>query len=384
MRESLGIIPDNPQDTLTMRGSSETKCKTLSFERKEIVRPSMWIEEYKINIEPTPVSALIHAATMVTAGIFLIIRSSPLLEMSNTALFYITIIGALTAFFAASVALVQNDLKKVIAYSTASQLGYISISYQDIKWVGKRHYSTRRISGGERLIDILPQKDEYIERCKKLTPSTNYKLKSRYIGQSVIYLWRNNLNGRQYVGRTINFSSRLNNYFNQNYLIETSNMPICYALLKYGDINLELYILESHQGRLSREMIASRENYWFKKLNPSYNLASILDTFKGENHPRYGREVSLETRNKISEKLLGRKLSRNEIDNHILGARKKPVYCYDLEKKNLIMTFAGQRIMARELGVSLFTIQSYLNQDRPFHCQYQEQKYSWYLTSAPL
>lgn len=62
---------------------------------------------------------------MVTAGIFLIIRSSPLLEISNTALFFITIIGALTAFFAASVALVQNDLKKVIAYSTASQLGYM-------------------------------------------------------------------------------------------------------------------------------------------------------------------------------------------------------------------------------------------------------------------
>lgn len=74
---------------------------------------------------PTPVSALIHAATMVTAGVFLLLRSSPLLEMSNQALFFITIIGALTAFFAASVAVVQNDLKKVIAYSTASQLGYM-------------------------------------------------------------------------------------------------------------------------------------------------------------------------------------------------------------------------------------------------------------------
>lgn len=74
---------------------------------------------------PTPVSALIHSSTMVTAGVFLLIRCCPLLEMSNQALFFITIIGALTAFFAASVAIVQNDLKKVIAYSTTSQLGYM-------------------------------------------------------------------------------------------------------------------------------------------------------------------------------------------------------------------------------------------------------------------
>nr|YP_001648629.1 NADH dehydrogenase subunit 5 [Agelas schmidtii]ABW83922.1 NADH dehydrogenase subunit 5 [Agelas schmidtii] len=74
---------------------------------------------------PTPVSALIHAATMVTAGVFLIIRSGPLFEGSPLALTVITILGALTAFFAATVGVVQNDLKKVIAYSTCSQLGYM-------------------------------------------------------------------------------------------------------------------------------------------------------------------------------------------------------------------------------------------------------------------
>lgn len=74
---------------------------------------------------PTPVSALIHAATMVTAGVFLIIRSSSLFECSSIALVVVTIIGALTAFFAATVGVVQNDLKKVIAYSTCSQLGYM-------------------------------------------------------------------------------------------------------------------------------------------------------------------------------------------------------------------------------------------------------------------
>ena len=74
---------------------------------------------------PTPVSALIHAATMVTAGVFLIIRCSFLYEHSYIALFLLTIIGALTAFFAAITGVVQNDLKKVIAYSTCSQLGYM-------------------------------------------------------------------------------------------------------------------------------------------------------------------------------------------------------------------------------------------------------------------
>jgi NADH-ubiquinone oxidoreductase chain 5 len=74
---------------------------------------------------PTPVSALIHAATMVTAGVFLIIRCSPIFEYAPTALALITFIGALTAFFAATTGMLQNDIKKVIAYSTCSQLGYM-------------------------------------------------------------------------------------------------------------------------------------------------------------------------------------------------------------------------------------------------------------------
>jgi len=77
---------------------------------------------------PTPVSALIHAATMVTAGVFLLIRSSYLIEYSEIALTIIIIVGSLTALFAATVGLVQNDIKKVIAYSTCSQLGYMVFS----------------------------------------------------------------------------------------------------------------------------------------------------------------------------------------------------------------------------------------------------------------
>ncbi len=74
---------------------------------------------------PTPVSALIHAATMVTAGVFLVVRCSPIYEYSELALNVITIVGMSTAFFAASIALVQTDIKKIIAYSTCSQLGYM-------------------------------------------------------------------------------------------------------------------------------------------------------------------------------------------------------------------------------------------------------------------
>ncbi len=77
---------------------------------------------------PTPVSALIHAATMVTAGVFMLARLSPLFELAHTALLVVTFIGALTAFFAATVGLVQNDIKRVIAYSTCSQLGYMFVA----------------------------------------------------------------------------------------------------------------------------------------------------------------------------------------------------------------------------------------------------------------
>ena len=74
---------------------------------------------------PTPVSALIHAATMVTAGVFLVVKCSPIYEYSTQALNFVAVVGMITAIFAASVALVQNDIKKIIAYSTCSQLGYM-------------------------------------------------------------------------------------------------------------------------------------------------------------------------------------------------------------------------------------------------------------------
>jgi NADH-ubiquinone oxidoreductase chain 5 len=84
---------------------------------------------------PTPVSALLHAATMVTAGVFLIARCSPLFEYAPNALIVVTFVGAMTCFFAATTGIMQNDLKRVIAYSTCSQLGYMIFA------CGISHYS---------------------------------------------------------------------------------------------------------------------------------------------------------------------------------------------------------------------------------------------------
>jgi NADH-quinone oxidoreductase subunit L len=77
---------------------------------------------------PTPISALIHAATMVTAGIFMVARMSPLFELSEAALSFVMVIGAITAFFMGLLGLVQNDIKRVVAYSTLSQLGYMTVA----------------------------------------------------------------------------------------------------------------------------------------------------------------------------------------------------------------------------------------------------------------
>ena len=77
---------------------------------------------------PTPISALIHAATMVTAGIFMVTRMSPLFELTETALSFMLVIGAITALFMGLVGMVQNDIKRVIAYSTLSQLGYMTVA----------------------------------------------------------------------------------------------------------------------------------------------------------------------------------------------------------------------------------------------------------------
>jgi len=85
---------------------------------------------------PTPISALIHAATMVTAGIFMVARMSPLFEMSDTALSFVLVIGAITALFMGFLGIIQNDIKRVVAYSTLSQLGYTTVALRASMYTG--------------------------------------------------------------------------------------------------------------------------------------------------------------------------------------------------------------------------------------------------------
>src|SRR5574337_238635 len=94
---------------------------------------------------PTPISALIHAATMVTAGIFLVARMSPLFELSDTALNLVLVIGAITALFMGILGIVQNDIKRVIAYSTLSQLGYMTVALCASAYSRQNSYFTQRI-----------------------------------------------------------------------------------------------------------------------------------------------------------------------------------------------------------------------------------------------
>jgi NADH-quinone oxidoreductase subunit L len=107
---------------------------------------------------PTPVSALIHAATMVTAGVFMVARLSPLFELAPNAQAFVMFIGATTAFFAATIGLVQNDIKRIVAYSTCSQLGYMFVAMwpegQDplhLHRDGDRHAVADRLSAHGRL-----------------------------------------------------------------------------------------------------------------------------------------------------------------------------------------------------------------------------------------
>ena len=96
---------------------------------------------------PTPISALIHAATMVTAGIFMVSRMSPLYELSEAALSFVLVIGGITDFFMALIAVVQYDIKRVIAYSTLSQLGYMTVALGASAYsVGMFHLMTHALS----------------------------------------------------------------------------------------------------------------------------------------------------------------------------------------------------------------------------------------------
>lgn len=210
---------------------------------------------------PTPVSALIHAATLVCAGVYVMVRLS---------VFYddlILIVGSLTALMAGIFGFFQSDLKRVIAFSTCSQLGYCSATtrsnqvnmpkfyYSSILRCdptslsassvgGGSHYSTESSStDGTVCKDLIPT--QFVEYFTDLSTKGRSFIKRKYKGTAVIYLWHSQSSGRTYVGRTVNLQKRLGNYADISYLNRNKNkMPICGAINLYGINTFHLYILE--------------------------------------------------------------------------------------------------------------------------------------------
>lgn len=132
--EVFGIAPNLVGQTMSIFGATEWAVLTVicillfigAMGKSAQMPLHVWLPDSMEG--PTPISALIHAATMVTAGIFMVARMSPLFELSETALSFVLVIGALTAFLMGLVGIVQNDIKRVVAYSTLSQLGYMTVA----------------------------------------------------------------------------------------------------------------------------------------------------------------------------------------------------------------------------------------------------------------
>lgn len=129
--EVFAAAPQFSEATISLWGDSSVSLMTVicillfigAMGKSAQVPLHVWLPDSMEG--PTPISALIHAATMVTAGIFMVARMSPLYELSETALTFVLVIGATTAFFMGLIGIVQNDIKRVVAYSTLSQLGYM-------------------------------------------------------------------------------------------------------------------------------------------------------------------------------------------------------------------------------------------------------------------
>jgi NADH-ubiquinone oxidoreductase chain 5 len=350
---------------------------------------------------PTPVSALIHAATLVTAGIYLLLRSSPLLEFSPTGLLIITLVGASTAFFAATCGLVQNDLKRIIAFSTISQLGYcflivfvIKIFYMlflqidfTIIMLSVVPISKKIIHSKQKSLKKIKIKDKfsssiiYADKYNDFSYIGRSEIRKKYNKVKGIYLWINNINKRSYVGKSVNLYLRLSRYLSSNYIYNNkTKMAICAALNKYTVKNFTVYILEIVN--TDKNELSEKENYWYKIINPSYNIQSILQPFTGSNHYRFGSKVPTEVKLKISNTLKGRILSDQVKANHIIGARKKHVYCYDWNTGKYLMEFNGVRIMARALNYkSISSIQTKLNKNKPLSIIINNIQYKMLLTT---
>ncbi len=251
----------------------------------------------------------IDLCTLVTAGIYLLLRCSPILEYSPTALLVITIVGASTAFFAATCGLVANDLKRIIAMSTISQLGYSLIIITNFIFLNyiiaifgtlfdfflshayaayaayarvvgspfvaliplsathslcrvKASPAKLQSKGGELIlmVPLLPFTSiESLNIKDIIFPSINNKnkfiyfsyaersiIKKKYNKVPGIYLWVNNTNNKSYVGKSVNIYQRFSKYFSKYYInTNKQKMAICGAIDKYNINNFTLYILET-------------------------------------------------------------------------------------------------------------------------------------------
>ena len=337
--------------------------------------------------KPTPVSALIHAATLVTAGLYLLVRSSPILEYSSTALLVITLVGASTAFFAATCGLVQNDLKRIIAFSTISQLGYLSLliitllfKFDEFIFIDYDSYflsflpffKTNIWNGPDKLMVLNKDNLSYIPLDTEKFNDFSYKgrdiIKKKYSKIPGIYLWVNNTNNRCYVGKSINLYLRFSKYLSPYYITDNkTKMAICSAISKYGHVNFTFYVLETFDSdKVTQLCLSEKENFWYQIIMPSYNIQSILNPFSGRNHYRFGKKLSEEIKSKISKTLKGRLISETKKTNHVLGAKKKRVFCFDWETGSYLMEFEGIRIMMRALNIkNIESIRSKIDKNKP-------------------
>lgn len=345
-----------------------------------------------------------HAATLVTAGIYLLLRSSPILEYSPTALLVITLIGATTAFFGASCGLVINDLKRIIAMSTISQLGYflkfflsiiiivyLTIFYSEVSDLTIYIYQSSilplscrsKINQRRSLVDKDKHNNiKYIDKYSEHTPSSRTLFRQKYSKVTGIYLWVNNKNNRSYVGKSTNLHQRINKYYSTAYNRNNKDkMAICGAIFVHDIDNFTLYILEILDSNSSKEDLSQRENHWFKIINCSYNIQQILQPFTGENHYRFGKKVSAEVRQKISNTLKGRRKSEAEKLKYVMFAKKKAVYCYDFDSGKFLMEFAGMRIMDRALGRVSNYIKLYVDKNKALICTIDNVNYKMLLKS---
>jgi hypothetical protein len=227
---------------------------------------------------------------------------------------------------------------------------------------------------------------KFLDKYSNHNHSSRKIIKQKYNKVTGIYLWVNTITNRSYVGKSVNLHQRITKYFSAAYINNNkSKMAICGSISKYGINNFTLYILEVINSDNSKKFLSERENYWYNYINPSYNIQSILQPFSGNNHYRFGSVVPELVKSKISNTLKGRVRTQSTKDHHILGAHKKPVYCYEFKTRKYLMEFSGMRIMARSLNKKYSNyIRYYLDNDKLFNCTIDNINYKMILRSSKI